>query len=722
MENKKRPRPEGEEAGAGEVGGAPAQEHKHKMAKLAKLGECVQEWFSQLGRTVKIAPPEVAVQSAPSGAGKPPAKSKRDGLMAATALVGTRGSTESAVAEARAWGLDASLVANIEAAGLTRFFPVQREVIPLLLRARACDDPTVGDVCVSAPTGSGKTVVYVLPVLQAVLREGVPATLAALVLLPTRELAAQVAGVFRSYAAGTAVQVGLLSGAHSFAEEEAAITATAEGDARAAVHVLVATPGRLIDHLDRVPPLTGLLSQLRFLIVDEADRLLSESYSSWAHRLNEVLATATGNASTTLGRYTGAVDDMLPPVFAPVSVELVRSVSRPSISRLPAHGEQQVGAGRVQPLQVLAAASYTTAQTWLQAPAWLRPGARREERGGGRVAYPTPLPVPLRRIVCSATLTSNPQKLAALGLFRPLHFQSTADVAYSTTTTTRSSAAAAGEGGEGGVLGPLIPGASGAADTTGDDGKRVYSLPSTLHHVHTVVAAENKPIALLQLLRMLEGQGVKSSPPSGAGGAPTGLRAMVFTNSVETAHRLCRLVQLFGGLQGRVLEFSANLTATQRSAVLSAVSAGAISVMVTSDAAARGLDLPSLPAVINYDAPPRIKTYVHRAGRTARAGKLGLCYTLLTPDAARHFRLLMKRITSAAGEAGEGAPPVPTLKETLLDATIGAYAPRMTQVLAKLKSVLEEEASGALLPTKPLSALGAAAAAATVAASVAVDS
>lgn len=77
------------------------------------------------------------------------------------------------------------------------------------------------------------------------------------------------------------------------------------------------------------------------------------------------------------------------------------------------------------------------------------------------------------------------------------------------------------------------------------------------------------------------------------------------------------------------MEYSSRLSASQRAANLRAFSAGQAQVLVCSDAMTRGMDVPEVANVINYDAPVYVKTYVHRAGRTARAGRNGQVVTLL---------------------------------------------------------------------------------------------
>jgi superfamily II DNA/RNA helicase len=242
----------------------------------------------------------------------------------------------------------------------------------------------------------------------------------------------------------------------------------------------------------------------------------------------------------------------------------------------------------------------------------------------------------------------------------------------------------------------------------------MYAVPSLLHQGYVVCSAGEKTVALFHLLRLLEGQhlaleaaGVSASEGGASLALPGGggLRALIFTNSVDTAHRLTRLLQLMGGLGGAIVEFSAGLSQSKRTAVLKAASEGAVAVLVASDAAARGLDLPGLPAVIHYDAPPRAKTYVHRVGRTARAGREGLSYALVRPEQARHFKQILKRTVLASAQGSAGASSAPYAKETLQRALCSDYAPRMAACLKALKGVLEAEAAGTLKPTRAVEAV-----------------
>lgn len=82
----------------------------------------------------------------------------------------------------------------------------------------------------------------------------------------------------------------------------------------------------------------------------------------------------------------------------------------------------------------------------------------------------------------------------------------------------------------------------------------------------------------------------------------------------------------------RVVEYSSRLAVPQRTANLRAFTKQEAHVLICSDAMTRGMDVPNVANVVNYDAPVYVKTYVHRAGRTARAGRGGRVVTLLREE------------------------------------------------------------------------------------------
>jgi superfamily II DNA/RNA helicase len=157
-------------------------------------------------------------------------------------------------------GLSDKVLAAVAATGYTTPTPIQEQAIPHVLARR--------DVLGIAQTGTGKTAAFVLPMLT-ILEKGrararMPRTL---ILEPTRELAAQVKENFDRYGAGQKLNVALLIGGVSFGDQDSKLTR--------GVDVLIATPGRLLDHTER----GGLLlTGVELLVIDEADRMLDMGF------------------------------------------------------------------------------------------------------------------------------------------------------------------------------------------------------------------------------------------------------------------------------------------------------------------------------------------------------------------------------------------------------------------------------------------------------------
>jgi len=143
--------------------------------------------------------------------------------------------------------------------------PIQRQAIPHALAGR--------DVLASAQTGTGKTLAFVLPMIQRMLENPLPGV-TGLVLLPTRELAAQVASVVKEVGRFTTVRSVLLVGGESFHLQLQGLKSGAS--------LIIATPGRLLDHLERR---TTSLSRIHTLVLDEADRMLDMGFAPALHRI-----------------------------------------------------------------------------------------------------------------------------------------------------------------------------------------------------------------------------------------------------------------------------------------------------------------------------------------------------------------------------------------------------------------------------------------------------
>ncbi|XP_065878818.1 DEAD-box ATP-dependent RNA helicase 1 isoform X2 [Euphorbia lathyris] len=422
------------------------------------------------------------------------------------------------------------------------------------------------DLCINSPTGSGKTLAYALPIVQMLSTRAVKC-LRALVVLPSRDLAIQVKEVFAAIAPSVGLSVGLAVGQSSIAAEiselinrpklEGGICYDLENplqELETSVDILVATPGRLMDHINNTKGFT--LEHLCYLVVDETDRLLREAYQSW---LPTVLKMTQS--------YNGSVQP-LPNSFPSFVFGPLRTIRRCGV-----------------------------------------------ERGFKGKSYPR-----LAKMVLSATLTQDPSKLSQLDLHHPL-FLST--------------------------------------------GQSRYQLPEKLESYIVICESNMKPLYLVSLLQNLERE-----------------KCIVFTSSVESTHRLCTLLNFFGDLKVKIKEYSGLQRQSVRSKTLKAFREGKIQVLVCSDAMTRGMDVEGVRNVINYDKPPYIKTHVHRAGRTARAGQTGRCFTLLHKYEVRRFRkMLLKADNDSCPLHSVPSSSVESLHSTFLSA------------LEKLKEKVESEKS-----------------------------
>ncbi|XP_056219138.1 ATP-dependent RNA helicase DDX51 isoform X1 [Seriola aureovittata] len=457
-------------------------------------------------------------------------------------------------------GLCAGLVKKLQNNGIQHFFPVQAEVIPAILEStqqglligRGGYKPR--DICVSAPTGSGKTLAFVLPVIQ-VLTERVVCEVRALAVLPTKELAQQVCKVFTSYAEGTTLRVVMLAGQRSFAAEQASLSEHRADMRRSLADIVVATPGRLVDHINKNSGLC--LEHLRFLIIDEADRMIDSMHQSW---LSQVVKAVYRSGSE------------------PEAMSIFR---------------------RTEPAYVTAASL-------------------------------SPPQVPLQKLLFSATLTQNPEKLQQLGLHQPRLFSSI----HSHTSTT-----------------PAAP----------SQKQDRFDFPQGLTEYYVPCTLSKKPLLIIHcILRM------KLSP------------ILCFTNSRETAHRLFLLVQLFGGVHAA--EFSSRLSPGERKKTLKKFEQGKIQLLISTDAAARGIDINGVKCVVNYDAPQYIRTYIHRIGRTARAGKAGLAFTFLLGVQEKNFLQMVQEA---------GSPGIQ--KQIFKPENLKCMEARYEKTLQELANVIKDE-------------------------------
>lgn len=482
-------------------------------------------------------------------------------------------------------GLNPRLAASLDSHGIDRLFAVQAATWRHTGGGASFDR----DICLCAPTGSGKTLAYALPVVQGLCDRTNVRRLRALVVVPTGDLATQVAHVFSRLCVGSDLSVGVARAQGS--KDTFAVHTTSSGEIwsepatrtdrrvdsglcespesscslRSFVDILVTPPGRLVAYLREKSNFS--LADLEYLVVDEADRILRQSYQGW-----------------------------LPLVLASARQRFPRTM---------------IG-----------------------------------ERGSASRR--------LKKMVISATLTRDPARLAGLHLHAPRLLTAVNE------------------------------------EIAGD---ARYILPDRLEEYLVLADSDDKPLVLCALLKRL-------------GKVPI----IIFTSSVESTHRLYLLLEAMEGIPSRPVEYSSFAPQAIRAKALGSFRSGSNLLLVASDAATRGLDVDRVGAVISYDTPTHLKTYVHRVGRTARAGRRGAAYTLCRRTDEKKFRLMLEKV--------EGQSSRPTLQSlNIKESETSAFAGALQSSLVAVKILLEAEISNAGGEDGPSSVVSAASRVATASAS-----
>ncbi|CAF9923723.1 ATP-dependent RNA helicase dbp6 [Imshaugia aleurites] len=499
------------------------------------------------------------------------------------------------------------IVTSLEKRGYSGAFAIQSAVLPLLLPGPKQHS---GDICISAATGSGKTLAYILPMVQS-LRHKPVTRLRGLIVVPTRELVNQVRETLELCSASSGLKIATAVGSKTLKEEQTMLVEKGQRydpeaykaeqekgidedeelmdwnfdekfaskddfelfynhviEYMSKVDILICTPGRLVEHIQSTTGFT--LKHVQWLIIDEADRLLDESFQQW-------------------------VDVVLPGLeYMPPRHALHET--QPDISR----------------------------------------SSRRRE---------------VRKIILSATMTRDISKLMTLHLRRP----------KLVVLEGRNQKIADED--------------SGAA--LGDEAGRI-EVPATLEEYGVPIPeqkTQDKPLYLVQLLDAgsdpligkkdrsqrvpskssgttqsdisaddedlsqdsgspSESDDLSSQPVAGSEHSSHG--ALIFTESNEQALRLARLLVLLrpSWQIGTLTKSTAGASGRK---TLAAFRKRKLSILIASDRASRGLDIPDLAHVVNYDMPKSATSYVHRVGRTARAGKAGQATTLVLHNQGKWF-------------------------------------------------------------------------------------
>ncbi|PQE08460.1 atp-dependent RNA helicase dbp6 protein [Rutstroemia sp. NJR-2017a BBW] len=485
-------------------------------------------------------------------------------------------------------GVDENATKVLQTKGFNEAFAVQAAVLPLLLSG---PKQKPGDVLVAAATGSGKTLSYVLPMTEDISGNTIT-RLRGVIVMPTRELVSQAREVCEicanAYGTGSRkrIKIGTAVGNETFKVEQTSLMEdqylydpekyreqVKRLDARwessnagtddeddnlvdeavstlpdhiiqpvSKVDILVCTPGRLVEHLKSTPGFT--LQYVKWLIIDEADKLLDQSFQQWLSivitalddrdRIRKIILSAT--MTRDLGQLT--------------SLKLYRPK-----------------------LVVLEGSSDGT------------------EENDAKSAQAHVLP----SLLVESAIKVDDEDLKPLYLLNIL----TQNKMLGAEDESDSSSDSESD-------------SSSSSDDDSLDDSSIASNTATRDSVKP--KANPKP---------------QSQEPRGV---------LIFTKSNETAVRLGRLIALIHpSYSSRIGTLTSTTRSSTRKTYLNAFHSGKLSILVASDLVSRGLDLPNLAHVINYDVPGSVTSYVHRVGRTARAGKPGHAWTLFSGTEARWF-------------------------------------------------------------------------------------
>ena len=509
-------------------------------------------------------------------------------------------------------GIEKEVEKVLSAKGFKEAFAVQAAVLPLLLPGPF---QSSGDVLVSAATGSGKTLAYVLPMIEDISKNTVT-RLRGLIVVPTRELVTQAREVCEvcatAFSGRKRVKVGTAVGNETFKAEQASLmeqelhydpagykkqmqrlnakweSSDVEDDSEndflcdeeevsalpdhiinpiSKIDILICTPGRLVEHLKSTPGFS--LEYVKWLVVDEADKLLDQSFQQW------------------LELVMGRLD------FKSPSFHKSNRVKKVILSATMTRDIGQLNSLKLfRPKLVVMESSYDLNDPKTEEASLALPGLLVESA------------------IKAEDETLKPLYLLELIRRERMNGSVTEDGSSSSENDSTSSEEDSSESDE----------------TSSDDDSSTSS--------RSPEPASSNPS--------------KQSTPTDS---PRGV--LVFTKSNETAVRLGRLLAL---LEQSFTDSIGTLTSTKstssRRRTIQSFNAGKLGILVASDLVSRGLDLPNLAHVINYDIPSSVTNYVHRVGRTARAGKKGWAWTLFTPVEGRWFWNEIARSQDISRQAG----------------------------------------------------------------------
>ncbi|EJU05616.1 P-loop containing nucleoside triphosphate hydrolase protein [Dacryopinax primogenitus] len=474
---------------------------------------------------------------------------------------------------------------SLHGLGFTKPTEIQSRSIPIALQGR--------DIIGVAETGSGKTLAYGLPIINQLLVKyaGVippeQRTLSALILAPTRELALQVGEHLRAVVEQVnpsiskegvkedkkgprgppLISIGGIVGGMSNLKQRRII--------ERGMDIMIATPGRLWDLLGEDDSLAQQVRAIRFLVLDEADRMIETGHFEELHNILRL---------TRRDSEGDAIDDASNIAFQRAGIEVT------------------AGGGSTSENMQTFVFSATLSRD-------LQMNLKKRKRGPPRKKGENP----------PSTLDE---------LLERLDFRDEQ---------------------------PEI------IDLTPEQG-----VSHTLQEAKLECVSAEKDLYLYYFLLRYPG------------------RSLVFVSAIDGIRRIVPMLELLGV---NVFPLHSQLQQKQRLKNLERFKAAPDAVLVATDVAARGLDIPAVEHVIHYQIPRTADTYIHRSGRTARAEKPGFSLLLCSPDEKRVQRALLQKL----GRATE--PPELPVEHEVLDKLKErmALAKKIDDIQHKIKKATHEK-------------------------------
>jgi len=490
---------------------------------------------------------------------------------------------------------------------------------------KASSDPC-RNVLFKSETGSGKTIAFLLPILHGLLSMSRPVTreegTRAIIISPTRELCAQITQVLSKL---TSVCVSLVGGSIVGGEKKKSEKARL----RKGIVILVATPGRLLDHMRSTECFK--LQQLRYVVLDEADRLLDMGFEN---SLLSIVALLRGQPEPS--------NDKKAPKSA-LTKESKRNITGKAVTLEKKWNAQQASALKMASkpdklIHLMASATITHALKRLALPIM-----------GGKEFF---------------FVDADNKSIDIISSVADLRTVGQTKTTIETNSATDESRESGADGGSDSVtLQQRKEGGSQLAEAEAMD------APKQLQQFHMLVTCKWRLAALVSFLRThthqkiivffstcdsadfhallmrdaewplhLDVSSAEKGDEDGAGNNEDSEK-----RRKERLPSIAALASKSTGLLGEnfpIYRLHGNVPQRNRQTIFAEFSAAQKGVLFCTDVAARGLDLPQIDWILQYDPPCETTDYVHRCGRTARKGKAGSALLFLLPSESDYTGLL----------------------------------------------------------------------------------